>query len=219
MILTDRQLKEAHEHGDIVIDPFEEDRVQPASYDLRIGEQGITTSGKKVINLRESGYLAMEPGDVSIVTVLERLQLSPLYAARLGLRSEYVRKGLVASLGLQVDPGFSGELNVTLVNLTPQSIALPYKDDFLSAEFHKLEAPATHPYKGPYQGQKGLGPEEIAAITEGGGVAFSEIITTLRSLSQNVASLSSHVRIMEWSIPTVLVIGITVIAILVGLKK
>jgi hypothetical protein len=121
-------------------------------------------------------------------------------------------------MGLQIDPGFAGELNVTLVNLTPQSIALPYKDDFLSVEFHKLEAPATHPYRGPYQGQKGLGPEEIAAITEGQGVAFSEIITTLRSLSQNVASLSSHVRIMEWSIPVVLVIGMGVIATLVAIK-
>ncbi len=218
MILTDRQLREAHERGEIVIDPFDDNHVQPASYDLRIGEQGITTSGKKVINLRESGYLAMEPGDVAIVTVLERLQLSTLYAARLGLRSKYVRKGLVASMGLQVDPGFAGELNVTLVNLTPQTIALPYKDDFLSVEFHKLEAATTHPYKGPYQGQKGLGPEEIAAITEGQGVAFSEIITTLRSLSQNVASLSSHVRIMEFSIPALLVIGIGVIAIQIALK-
>jgi deoxycytidine triphosphate deaminase len=62
MILTDRQLKEAYERGEIVIDPFDQGHVQPASYDLRIGEQGITTSGKKVINLRESGYLAMEPG-------------------------------------------------------------------------------------------------------------------------------------------------------------
>ncbi|MGH7949221.1 MAG: hypothetical protein ACREQF_08365, partial [Candidatus Binataceae bacterium] len=150
--------------------------------------------------------------------VLERLQLTTLYAARLGLRSKYVRKGLLASMGLQVDPGFSGELNVTLVNLTPQAISLPYKDQFLSAEFHKLETPSTHPYGGPYQGQKGLGPEEIAAITEGQGIAFSEIITTLRSLSLNVASLSSHVRIMEWSIPTVLVIGIGAIATLVALK-
>jgi hypothetical protein len=152
------------------------------------------------------------------VTVLERLQLSPLYAARLGLRSKYVRKGLFASMGLQVDPGFTGQLNVTLVNLTPQVITLPYKDDFLSAEFHKLEAPATHPYKGPYQGQQGLGPEEIRAVAEGQGLAFSEIITTLRSLSQNVASLSSHVRIMEWSIPALLVIGIGVTAVLVALK-
>lgn len=218
MILTDRLLKEAHERGEIVIDPFENSQVQPASYDLRIGEQGITTSGKRVVNLRETGYLAMEPGDVAIVTILERLQLSTLYAARLGLRSKYVRKGLIASMGLQVDPGFSGELNVTLVNLTPQSITLPYKDDFVSVEFHKLEAPSIHPYKGPYQGQKGLGPEEIAAITEGQGVAFSEIITTLRSLSQNVASLGSHVRIMEWTIPVVLVIGMGVIATLVALK-
>lgn len=218
MILTDRQIKEAHEHAEIVIDPFDEGHVQPASYDLRVGEQGITTSGKKVINLRESGYLAMAPGDLAIVTVLERLQLSPLYAARLGLHSKYVRKGLFASMGLQVDPGFSGHLNVALVNLTPQAITLPYRDDFLSAEFHKLEAPVTHSYKGPDQGQVGLGPEEIAAIAEGQGIAFSEIITTLRSLAENVASLSNHVRAMEWTIPALLVIGIGAIAVLVAIK-
>ncbi len=218
MILTDQQLRKAHERGDIVIDPFEDSHVQPASYDLRIGEQGISTGGKKVVDLKESGYLSMEPGDVAIVTVFERLKLGAQYAARLGLRSKYVRRGLVASMGLQVDPGFYGQLNITLVNLTPQAIVLPYKDDFLSAEFHKLEAPATHPYSGPYQGREGLGPEEIAAIAEGGGIAFSEIIMMLRSLSQNVGSLSSHVRIMEWSIPTLLVIGIGVIAVLVAIK-
>ena len=53
MILTDKQLKEVCNRGEIVIAPFEDAHVQPASYDLRVGEQGITTSGKKVINLRE----------------------------------------------------------------------------------------------------------------------------------------------------------------------
>lgn len=38
MILTDRQIREAVNSNDIEIDPFEDDQVQAATYDLRVGE-------------------------------------------------------------------------------------------------------------------------------------------------------------------------------------
>lgn len=39
-----------------------------------------------------------------------------------------------------------------------------------------------------------LGAEEIETITEGTGVAVSEVITTLRSVSTNVATLAGEVK-------------------------
>src|SRR5213076_3270657 len=92
---------------------------------------------------------------------------------------------------LQVDPGYKGKLIVGITNLTPKPITLPYKDDFLSIEFHRLEEPAAHPYSGPYQGRKELGPEEIEFIIESEGMALSEVLTTLRSLSANVGTLTT----------------------------
>ena len=218
MILSDRQIKETVKGGEIRIEPFENSQVEPASYDLRVGKHGATTSTKKIIDIEKQGYIAIEPGDFAIIVVLEEISLGPQYAGRIGLRSKYARKGLIATTGPQVDPGYHGRLKVGMTNLTPKSIALPYKDDFVSIEFHRLEEPVSTPYNGPYQGQLELSPEDIEAVTEGTGMALSEMMMTLRSLTQNVATLAVEVKSLKWLIPLILTIGIGVISIIVGVK-
>ena len=99
---------------------------------------------------------------------------------------------------------------------------LAFGDDLLSVEFHRLSEASTHPYDGPYQDRLTLGPEEIESISENEGMAFSEVLTTLRSLSQNVGALASEVKVLKFWIPvmlTVVTIGIAVIGLIVALKK
>ena len=218
MILTDRQIGEACKKGEISIDPFEEKQVQPASYDLRVGPQGGTTSTKKLVNIKEQGYLVVQPGDFAVVTALEIIKLNAQHVARFGLRSKYSRKGLIATTGPQIDPGYEGRLIIGLTNLTPHPVTLPFKDDFLTVEFHRLEEPCEKPYSGPYQGKEELGAEEIEAITEGSGMAISEVMTTLSSLSRNVAALAGEVRTLQWLMPLVVGVGLAVVAIIVALK-
>lgn len=214
MILNAQQISEAQQNGDISITPFEESQVEAATYDLRVGEQGITTSTKQVINIREKGYLLINPGDFAIVTVFEEIKLGNQHTGRFGLRSKYARKGLIATTGPQIDPGYYGRLIVGLTNLTPKTVSLPYKDDLLSVEFHRLEEPTTKPYNGPYQGRIQLHPDDIEAVVETEGMAFSEVITTLRSLSANVATLANEVRTLQWAVP----VGLGVIAVIVAIK-
>lgn len=218
MILTARQIVEAYRSGDILINPFDEGQVQGATYDLRVGEQGATTSTKKLVNIKDVGYLLLQPGDFGILIILEEIRLGPQYAGRFGLRSKYARKGLIATTGPQVDPGYHGRLIIGITNLTPRAISLPYKDDFLSIELHRLEEATTKPYTGPYQDRLELGPEEIEVITESEGMALSEVLTTLRSLSQNVAGLTSEVKMLKWAIPAIVALGIAIIGAIVGLK-
>ncbi len=225
MILTDRQIREACNAKDIIIDPFDEGQVQPATYDLRVGNQGATTSTKKLVDIKKEGYISLAPGDFGVVTVFEKIALGPQYVARFGLRSKYARKGLIATTGPQIDPGFRGRLIIGVTNLTPKNISLPYKDDFVTIEFHKLEEPVSEPYSGPYQGKEELGPEEIEFITESEGMALSEVLTTLRSLSQNVgtlatdvAQLTAEVRGFKWTIPIIVGIGLTIIGVIVAIK-
>jgi len=206
MILTDRQIREAYVKGDVIIDPFEEKQLQPATYDFRVGEQGATTSSKKIVNIRETGYLLLVPGDFAVITVYEKLRINTQYAGRFGLRSKYTRKGLMATTGPQIDPGYEGRLILGLTNLTPKSIAIPYKDDLISVEFHKLEELSSKPYSGPYQKKYELGPEDIEMVVEAEGMALSEVLTTLRTLTQNVAALSHEVRWIKWMIPIVVAI-------------
>lgn len=218
MILTDRQIREACEKGDIVIDPFDEDQVEAATYDLRVGEQGATTTTKKLINVKETGSLVLAPGDFGVVITLEQIKLGPQYAARFGLRSKYARKGIIAATGPQIDPGYEGRLIIGLTNLTPKSISVPYKDDLVSVEFHRLEEPASQPYHGPYQGKTELRAEDLEAVMESEGMTQSEVITMLRSLSENVAALTAEFRAFKWAIPMIVAFGIAVMSIIVALK-
>lgn len=218
MILTDRDIEEACKKQGIVIDPFESNQVQGATYDLRVGKQGATTSTKKIVNLEEDGYLLLKPGDFAIIVVLEKLRLSPQYVGRFGLRSKYARKGIIATTGPQIDPGYDGRLILGLTNLTPRAVSLPYKDDLVSVEFHRLEKPSTKPYSGPYQNKYELGPEDIESIVEAEAMTLSEVLTTLTSLSKNVGDLTNDVKTMKWIIPIIVGLGITVIGIIVAFK-
>lgn len=218
MILNHQEIISARDAGGIVIEPFTEAQVQAATYDLRVGGQGATTSTKKLIDIEDVGYITLEPGDFGVVIVLEEIRLGPQYAARFGLRSKFARKGLIATTGPQIDPGFHGRLIIGLTNLTPKPVSIAYKDDFVSIEFHKLESETNKPYSGPYQDKMQIGPEEIEFITETEKMALSDMLTTLGSLSSNVAALTTEVRILRWLLPAIVAIGIGVIGVIVGVK-
>lgn len=54
--------------------------------------------------------------------------------------------------------------------------------------------------------------------TEGTGMVTSEVITMLRSLSTNVATLAGEVKTLQWSVPVIVGVGIAVIGIIAALK-
>jgi len=222
MILNNLQITEAVEKGKIFIEPFEEKQVQAATYDLRVGKQGATASAKKLINIQEKGYLSLKPGDFAVITVLEELRLTPQYTGRIGIRSKFARRGIIATTGPQIDPGYNGRLIIGLTNPTPNSVTFPYKDDFLSIEFHKLEEPSTKPYTGPYQGKMELGPEDIEMIVESESMSITEVLATLNSLSLNVSSLGTDVKVLtgnmksfQWTVG----IGVAVLALIFSIFK
>ncbi len=225
MILTDEQIIAACNKGDILIEPFDEKQVQPATYDMRVGFQGATTTEKKIVNIEEIGYITLNPSDMGVVTIFEKLEIGKQYAARFGLRSKYARKGLFSTAGTQIDPGYKGRLNIGLINLTPDPITLPFKSDLISVEFHKLEKPAKHGYSGPYQDEYELTADEIQHIMDSDGMALSEVIKTLQVVSANISQLTTNLskltsefRYYKWSIPIIVTIGMAVIAIITALS-
>jgi hypothetical protein len=126
-------------------------------------------------------------------------------------------KGLIATTGPQIDPGFAGSITLGLANLTPRSVSLPHRDDILTLEIHRLEKPAESPYCGPYQHKYGLSSEDLNFIAEADGMAFSEVLTSLRSLSSNVADLTSQMKTMQWVLPAITGVGLALVAIIVSL--
>lgn len=209
MILSDRDIRSAHQGGKIGIEPFSETSVQPASYDLRVGTQAAISSDKQVVDLATKGFVQIKPGDFVIVSTYEKLQLDASHAGRFGLTSTYARRGLIASVGAQVDPGFRGRLFVGLTNLSTKPITLPHMDVFLTVEFHLLERPVAAPYSGPYQDRDELTPEDIRVVMEREYMSQTEMMRTLETLVSTVEGLKQS---MNWRLP--LTMGLIVAAIM-----
>jgi dCTP deaminase len=96
-------------------------------------------------------------------------------------------------MGPQIDPGYRGRLIIGLANVSPKAMSIPYKEDFLTVEFHRLEQPTTRPHSGPYQGRTELGPDEIRSIVESESMALPEMLRTLRALSENVGTVTGKI--------------------------
>jgi len=217
-MMTDHDIRAAVESGEISLDPFDDSKVEPASYDARVGKWAFSSSSREKTDLSARGMLIVEPGEFAVLESRERVELDNRTAAQLGLRSEYARRGLLMLSGPQIDPGFVGILVVRLINLAPKPIALPFEAPFLTLQFFRLHSPVTKPYSGPQQGQGGIGARDIQELVETEALTLGQMTKTLGALAKDVAELRGSVTKLTWLVPLVVLVGITVITIVVSLK-
>jgi dCTP deaminase len=188
VILVDRLITERVQNGDLEITNFDADCVQPASYDLRLGNLVYSPSHPDeprdlAVN---GGAYRLPPYGTAVVTTLEDLRLPNSLIGRIGLKSGYARTGLVASTGPQIDPGFEGKLFVSLFNLTAAPHVLRYRDTFLTIEFHTLEELPSHGYRGPYQKKYTIGPEVMETLVRLEGLTLSQMQSQFTELAKHV---------------------------------
>lgn len=218
-MLADTEIRSAISNREIVLDPFSPDRLEPASYDARIGEWAFSSSLREKIRLSEKGILVIEPGEFAVVETRERITLSNRIAGQLGLRSEYAQQGLLMLSGPQIDPTFEGILKVRLVNLAPKKIALTYEAPFLTIQFFRLASPVSRSYAGQYQKQEGISGADIQSLVEMEGMTLGQVMKTLSALAKDVSKLEGSVSRLSWWMPLIVIFGMTVIGIVVALKR
>jgi deoxycytidine triphosphate deaminase len=207
-ILVDSEIKEAMKVGDIEITNFSPDNLEPASYDMRLGDKAIVSKAisleefKKSIketeelDVKAKGHLIVPAGAFVLFTTLEKIRLSRRYAGHIGMRSYYSRKGLSILSGLQIDPGFSGVLVLGAVNLSPRSIEIPYAEPICTIEIHKLNVEASSAYSGPVleaqrEGRIPAADRDYLRTIE--TMSISDLTQALMTLSNNVSKLSEDV--------------------------
>ena len=215
MILPGDKIRELVQgQAEVCIEPFDPSSLEPASYDLTVGDQAASTGADGVVDVKEKGYFELRPGTFAIVTTREKITLDASHVARFGLTSSYARSGVVATTGLHVDPGFRGLLVVGLTNLSAKAVRFPHHDKFLSIEFHQLSEPAKHLYTGPYQGREGLGPEDIKTALDREVDSMPEMMETLRTLTAAVDGLKSGMRSLQWVMGVGVVVVVMILAVL-----
>ena len=120
MFLTDIDIKKALEKGDITLDDFEEERLQPASYDVILGNKfavmeshtahPIDPVAKILPEMREvevpnGGRFVLNPGHMALGTLHDYIG-SEKYLIQLSGKSSLARIGLVIHLHHRSDKAF-----------------------------------------------------------------------------------------------------------------
>lgn len=167
MILSDFDLWAYIKSGRLSVEPFHESIVRENGLDLRIGRAIARMKNlEKPLDTRSSSnieeYYTIEEGDSFVVRPREHVLLHTMEYIKLpvdlmgfvNLRSSYARVGLTIPPTI-IDANFEGELTIELVG-GDFPVKLYAGDRFLHVVFAKLSSTVEKPYKGKYQGQRGI---------------------------------------------------------------
>lgn len=185
MILSDGDIRERLQRGDLQIDPFPdlEVQLQPASVDLRLDPRFVvyrlphvacidpadpkTVSGyTESVAIAQGDAFVLQPGEFALGSTVEAVRIPNDLVARVEGRSSIGRLAVVvhATAGF-IDPGFEGQITLELSNLGRCAVKLYPGMRISQVVFHELRSPSERPYgaarHSKYQGQKGPEPSRI----------------------------------------------------------
>ena len=161
MILSDRDITKALKRGDITIENFDQARLQPASYDILLGNKFILTEAestpyidpvKKIFSKTREVFVddgeafILHPG-ISILGTSWDYFGSKKYLVQLSGKSSLARIGLLVhnTAGL-INPGHFLNITLELCNLNTVPIILRPKMDIAQLTFSQLSVPVLHDY-------------------------------------------------------------------------
>ncbi len=141
-VLVNHQIIRAIKDDVIAIEPFDETNVQLASIDLTLDDFIDTTAGEHIdVTAGQSFILAA--GQTVIVTTKEWVEFPQDHIGRVGAMASLARRGIMTSHGLQIDPGFQGDLQFCLFNAGGSDFTLRGGMPIISIEIMPLGATPT----------------------------------------------------------------------------
>ncbi len=169
-MLSDRDLQEAIASRELVIEPLTVENIQPASIDLRLGDEfarfppenpmfpgyidPLEIPSERMVYSRvdaPDGRFPLPPWGFALATTVERITMPNDMAAFVAGKSSLARCGLVTESAGLVDPGFVGTITLELGNLTDKTIMLTPGMLICQLIVQRLSSPCLRPY-----GSKGL---------------------------------------------------------------
>lgn len=165
MILSDRTIRKLRATRAIVIEPFVEDQLQPASYDVRLADEFLVfdnTITKQIdpridaqpymrkVKVTEDEPFILHPGEFALAATQEVVGVDDQHIAILNGKSSLGRLGLVihATAGF-IDPGNELRVTLELVNVATVPILLYPGMKIGQVVFEELSEPCERPYGHP----------------------------------------------------------------------
>lgn len=181
MLLSDRDIRSAISSGELGIEPFAAENVQPSSVDVCMDRFFRVFNNSKythidpklqqdeltsLVEVEEGDPFVLHPGEFVLASTLERFTLPANLAGRLEGKSSLGRLGLLThSTAGFIDPGFSGYITLELSNVANLPIVLWPGMKVGQLALFKMSSPAETPYGAgalgsKYQGQRGPTPSK-----------------------------------------------------------
>lgn len=170
-MLSDSQIKYAVHWGDIEISNFNEDRLQPSSYDVTLGATILelndrdpvpldpkvdTTDQFHRVDMDETGHV-LRFGKLILATTTERIKVGR-HAARVEGKSSLGRLGVGVHVTAGfIDPGFDGQVTLELFCPHPRGVRLYPGMPVGQLAFFPVNSVEV-PYHGKYVDQEGPQP-------------------------------------------------------------
>lgn len=110
---------------------------------------------EEVVNLNNEDGFILKPGEFVLGHTQEVVSIPDDLVGVVHGRSSWARIGINPHLGGYIDPGFEGQITLELSNLTDSAIKIRTGQRFCQIAFHELNEPASEPYRGKYQKDRG----------------------------------------------------------------
>jgi len=168
MVLNDNEIRELVAKGLLIIDPYSDDSLSPASYDFSIGSyQSLNMPDKHRADcLQTDKSVEIFPGESFLASTVEILGCPLNITGEIVSKSSTSRKGLNLFSPGWVDPGFIGQLTVAMKNETYKPIVLKYGQKLWQVVFDTC-TPAGQSYQGHYQNSEGIVEDKSGDATIG----------------------------------------------------
>ncbi len=162
MILSDISIKNKIKTGELVIEPYNPDDLQPTSYDLHLGNDFMRFDTKKhsiidvkkpvtdlmeKVHIDDEGSITLNPGDFILSHTLEITGVDDKHVGRLEGKSSLARLGLIihTTAGF-LDPGNCLRMTLEIVNLSPLPIKLYPGMKIAQMAFEEVDKRVSKPY-------------------------------------------------------------------------
>lgn len=181
VLLSDRDIRKSIDAGDLGIEPFDPELIQPSSVDVRMDRYFRVFNNSKythidpkvnqdeltsLVEVEEGEAFVLHPGEFVLASTLEKFTLPTHLAGRLEGKSSLGRLGLLThSTAGFIDPGFNGYITLELSNVANLPITLWPGMKVGQLALFQLSSPAETPYGSgklgsKYQGQRGPTPSK-----------------------------------------------------------
>lgn len=148
-ILSGDKIKQRVDEDEIIeLKTFNKDCLDPAAYSMRLDDKYILIDGVKYDDKnpyaydKNDGFIILPSRKISVLSTIEKLNLSDDLCAKVGIAFTWSKKGLIPLFGPQVDPGTKDYFYAVVYNASNEDVKLKHGDRLFKIEFNTIDGDA-----------------------------------------------------------------------------